>query len=283
MPQLDGVARLDGADGVQLAVDVHAVGALVVDHLPGRVLEHEPGVLAAQRLVVDGDVVVLAATDLHLGAHEEELLAAHVAGEAEQARHLALGQVADLDLRGGLHQIGDADDGGRAAHAGGGRRGAAGREERQRRRVHRRGRRNLRLGDGRRPLPHRRRDGRAADFRSCGRRRGGELHPALQAEVVIADLDQIAFLDLGGGGDPLAVDAHAVVGPEVLDHHRAVVPLQPRVAARDVSLGKLDGIPVLAPDGDLFAQELDDGLPALVVLDDELHEVLKRFPAWGVR
>jgi hypothetical protein len=47
------------------------------------------------------------------------------------------------------------------------------------------------------------------------------------------------------------------------------------MAAGDVALAQLDDVSILAPDGDLFAYERDDGLASLVVLDDELHEILR--------
>src|SRR5258708_40269851 len=94
---------------------------------------------------------------------------------------------------------------------------------------------------------------------------------------------RVAFLGPGGGGDALAVPAHAVVRAEVLDEQRSIVLLQARVPPGDVALAQLDGVPILAPDGDLFAHERDDGLAPLVVLDDELQDVLRptRLPAWG--
>ena len=73
--------------------------------------------LAADRLVIDGDVVVVGAPELHLGAHEEELLAANGSRQSYQARHFRLLQVARVNLRDVLHHIADADDGGRAPHA----------------------------------------------------------------------------------------------------------------------------------------------------------------------
>src|SRR6202011_319542 len=94
---------------------------------------------------------------------------------------------------------------------------------------------------------------------------------ALDAEVVIADLDQVAFLDLGGAGDLLAVDAHPVVRAEILDDEVAVLFDQTGVAAGNVALGQTDGVAVLPADGDLFPNQRDDCLSTLVVLDDELH------------
>ena len=274
MAELDGVPRLHRADRVQLAVDVHAVGALVVDHLPAAVLQHEARVLAAHRLVIDGDVVVLAAPDLHLGAHEVELLAADVAGEADQARHLVLGQVARLDRRSALREVRDADDRGCAARARGRRGGGSGQrlghcDGRElagvgRRRL--RGRdRLLRTHDGAG------RDGARADpgLQLAGRRHDG-FDLALDAEIVVTDLDQVAFLDA------VAVDAQPVVGAQILDDQRAVVLDQPGVPAGDVPFGQLDGVAILTADRDLFPYEGDDGLAPLVVLDDELHVFLRR-------
>src|SRR2546421_417842 len=91
-----------------------------LDHLPDRVFEHESRMLPAEGLVIDGDVVVLAAPDLHLGAHEEELLAADGAREAHQPRHLGLFQISRFRLRDVLHHVRDPDDGGRAPDTRGG-------------------------------------------------------------------------------------------------------------------------------------------------------------------
>src|SRR5882724_2266537 len=102
---------------------------------------------------------------------------------------------------------------------------------------------------------------------------GGIVGGRTVPEVVVADLDQIAFLDAGGRGDLLAVDADAVVRTQVLDQDVPVLLHQPRVTARDVALGQADGVAFLTSDGDLVANQRDDGLATLVVLDDELHLV----------
>ena len=52
--------------------------------------------LPAHRLVIDGEVVVLAAPDLHVGAHEVELFALDRSGQADEARHFCLFEIAHL-------------------------------------------------------------------------------------------------------------------------------------------------------------------------------------------
>ena len=118
-----------------------------------------------------------------------------------------------------------------------------------------------------------RRNGRARRWRIVRRR---SLETSFDAEVVVADLDQVAFLDGGRLRDAVAVDEHAVVGPDVLDEQLPVLALEACVAPRDISFRQLHDVSVVAPDGNLVADERDDGLAPLVVLDDELHAALRR-------
>jgi hypothetical protein len=87
--------------------------------------------------------------------------------------------------------------------------------------------------------------------------------------VVIADLHDVALLQHDARVDRTTVDLHAVVAAEILDHPRITIGGEPRMAARDVLLGELDRVPVLAADRDRFLAEGHDGRAALVVLDDE--------------
>ena len=107
-----------------------------------------------------------------------------------------------------------------------------------------------------------------------GIREGFDL--PLNAKVVVADLDQIAFDNRGGPLDLVAIDADAVIAAQVFDLQRTVRLPQSRVLARDIAFSQLDRVAILAPDGDLVAHNRDDGLAALVVLDDELHVFLRR-------
>src|SRR5438132_7531685 len=73
--------------------------------------------------------------------------------------------------------------------------------------------------------------------------------------------------------DLLAVDADPREAVQVLDEEMAVLAHEPPVLAGDVLLRQADHVGVVAPDGDLVAQDGDDGAPSLVVFDDELHGV----------
>ena len=93
----------------------------------------------------------------------------------------------------------------------------------------------------------------------------------LERQIVIADLDQIAVGHLHLAGDAIAIDTNAVVAAEVFDQYMTVGPHQPRMAAGHVPLREPDRVPFLTADGDLVPHKGDDGLPALIVFDDQLQ------------
>ena len=259
--------------------------------------------LAADRLVIDGEIVLLGAPDLPLGAHEIKFLRAERTGEADEARHLALLQIAEFNFGRALgHQLVDVDDGRRAACARGwsqllrvvvdgpldvGRRERHLRRGRRSRRGCRSRRHRLQSGRGNarsrrsRLGSNRRRGRRGLRCRSRLGRGRGRLELALDAEIVITDLDQIPFLHGRRTLDLVAVDPDPGVAAEILDHHHAVALPEARVLARDIALGELDRVPVLATDRHFVAHNWDDCFPAFVVLDDELHFFLCRLERWA--
>ena len=291
MAQLEDVARLQARHRVLVAVDAHAIGALVVDHLPVPLVEHETGVCSRDGLVVGDDVVLVRASELHLRAHEVELFAAERPRESHQPRHLGSLEVARFYLGTCLGKVRHADDGGRAS----GRRIGRHRGRRDRRlygrsRLLRRERGLCRSKCARHGL--RRQGGGTGRLESAGRNRRrtrgagrgrhhGRVELPLDAQIVVADLDQVPFLDPRPSGDLLAVDADAVVRAQILDQDVPVLLEKPCVAARDVPLGQANGVPILPSDGDLVAYQWDDGLSTLVVLDDQLHHApwTRRGPA----
>src|SRR5207248_2737793 len=100
--------------------------------------------------------------------------------------------------------------------------------------------------------------------------------PRLQGQVVLADLDQIAFLHRVPAGDLLAVDADAGEAVQVLDVEIARLAQQTPVLARDVLLRQPHQVLVVAADGDLVAHDGDHRLASLVVFDDQLHGMASR-------
>src|SRR5581483_6187692 len=72
--------------------------------------------------------------------------------------------------------------------------------------------------------------------------------------------------------DLLAVHADPGEAAEVLDVVEPALPDQPSVAAGDVLLHQPDQVPLVPANGDFVADQGDDGLAPLVILDDQLHE-----------
>jgi hypothetical protein len=222
--ELDHVARMERAHRVRLAVDADAVRASVVDDLPLVVAEEEAGMLPAERRMLDDDVVLARPSDADVGPLDGKLLALNGLRHPDEPRTLVLGKLAAGRARRRLCQVADPDDGGCAAGA-------------VRGRLLRRARRGSRRLDRRL-----RRDG---------------LGLAFDAEVVIADLDAIAFLHPARRVDAGAVDADAVVCVGNAAEAEPVGADEPGVAPRDVPLQQANGVPVLAADRDLIADDRD--------------------------
>ena len=100
------------------------------------------------------------------------------------------------------------------------------------------------------------------------------LRSFLKDQIVFADLDQVAVVDQPLADDLLAVDADPGEAVQVLDVVVAGFPQQPPVVAGDVLLREPDDVRIVTADGDLVTDDRDDGLPSLVVFDDQLHQRL---------
>ena len=98
-----------------------------------------------------------------------------------------------------------------------------------------------------------------------------------QTEPKVADTDLIAHTQSHVGGDPLAVDANAVVGVEVLDAVGTVDFAQSSMLPRDITLVEADRIALVTPYRDDVMRERNNRLPVLIILDDKFeHPPLAR-------
>jgi hypothetical protein len=112
MADLDHVAMPQSDLGVRLAIDAHAVARLGVHHLPGALVEMEAQVLAGDRGMLDAQVVFLRAPHPDGASVEQQLLAAVLAGDADQLRALPRWHFLDRNIELRRAQIGEADGGG---------------------------------------------------------------------------------------------------------------------------------------------------------------------------
>src|SRR5712664_3720215 len=251
MPHFERVPMAQPDLRVRLAVHAHAVARLGIHHLPDPVVEMEAQVLAGDRWVLDLEIVLVGAAEPDGAAIQDQLLPPVLSGDADQLRPLLLGHFLNGHLCALALQVGEADGRG-LGHA---------------------ARLGLRVCLGLCPggrLLRRRRD--AGLRRALHRRRRRPLLGAgHQDQVVLADLDQVPFVDEPLALDLLAVDANAGEAVQVLDVVVAFLAQEPPVPARDVLLRQPHQVLLVAADGDLIAEDRNDGLPPLVVFDDQLH------------